>query len=115
MSFVMDNGMLSLARPIFHIFLHFFVPFLVARYFFGEKYFRPWLIMSATILVDLDHLLADPIFDPNRCSIGFHPLHSYYAIAMYAVLTAFAKTRLLGSGFLIHMFLDGIDCLCMLL
>ena len=28
-----------------------------------------------TMMVDLDHLIADPIFDPQRC-IGFHPLHS---------------------------------------
>ena len=62
-------------------------------------------------LVDLDHLLADPIFDPQRCSIGFHPLHSYLAVAMYAVLPFFQKTRVLGVGLLIHMGLDGIDCL----
>jgi hypothetical protein len=39
--------------------------------------------MALTIIVDLDHLLADPIYDPNRCSIGFHPLHSYPAIVIY--------------------------------
>ena len=33
--------------------------------------------MMATMLVDLDHLFADPIYDPDRCSIGFHPLHQY--------------------------------------
>ena len=42
--------------------------------------------MYAVMLIDLDHLLATPIFDPARCSIGFHPLHSYYAIGVYFIL-----------------------------
>ena len=49
--------------------------------FFPHPWKMVWLIMMLTMLVDLDHLLANPIYDPNRCSIGFHPLHSYLAIA----------------------------------
>ena len=63
------------------------------------------------MLVDLDHLLATPIFDPNRCSIGFHPLHTYPAMAVYAVMLIFPKTRIVGIGLLFHMLTDGIDCL----
>ena len=67
--------------------------------------------MLATMLVDLDHLLADPIYDPNRCSIGFHPLHSVVAIAGYVVLLAFKKPwRWLGIGLLMHMATDLLDC-----
>jgi len=66
--------------------------------------------MMATMAVDLDHLLAVPIYDPNRCSIGFHPLHSYYAIGVYVILLFFPKTRLVGIGLVIHMILDYIDC-----
>lgn len=66
--------------------------------------------MMATMAVDLDHLLAVPIYDPNRCSIGFHPLHSYYAIAVYVILLFFPKTRIVGIGLVIHMILDYIDC-----
>ena len=57
-------------RTILHVILHFFVPFYVAKTVWQEKWIRPFLIMSLTIAVDLDHLLAEPIFDPNRCSIG---------------------------------------------
>jgi len=96
---------------VFHIFLHFAVPAIVARVFFKDKWLKAWLIMVATMVVDLDHLLADPIYDPDRCSIGFHPLHSWPAIAAYAGLTAWPKARLIGLGLLIHMALDGIDCL----
>lgn len=95
---------------VFHIFLHFAVPAIVARVFFKEKWLKAWLIMVATMVVDLDHLLADPIYAPDRCSIGFHPLHSWPAIAAYAGLAAWPKTRLIGLGLLIHMALDGIDC-----
>ncbi len=62
------------------------------------------------MLVDLDHLLADPIYDPQRCSIGFHPLHKLWFIGFYIVLTFFPKTRLVGLGLTIHMALDSIDC-----
>ena len=67
----------------------------------------------ATMIVDVDHLLADPIYDPGRCSIGFHPLHQYPVIGLYAVLAAWPKLRLVGIGLLIHMALDGVDCVWM--
>lgn len=94
----------------FHILLHFAVPAIVARVFFKDKWLKAWLIMVATMVVDLDHLLADPIYDPDRCSIGYHPLHSWPAIVAYTGLAVWPKTRLIGLGLLIHMALDGIDC-----
>jgi hypothetical protein len=93
--------------------------------------------MLATMIVDVDHLLADPIYDPGRCSIGFHPLHTVPAVGAYVVLfaaplaarwmpnrsadedasaanTSLSRTarvlHLAGLGLLIHMALDGIDC-----
>lgn len=67
--------------------------------------------MMATMIVDLDHLLAVPVYDPHRCSIGFHPLHSYVAISIYVILLFIPKVRLIGVGLVIHMALDYIDCL----
>ena len=67
--------------------------------------------MVATMIVDLDHLLANPVYDPNRCSINFHPLHSYTAIFLYIILTAFPKSRLIGLGLLLHMGIDLTDCI----
>ena len=58
-----------------HILLHFVIPAIVAGLFFREYWKKAFLIMTLTILVDLDHLLATPIYDPDRCGIGFHPLH----------------------------------------
>ncbi|MEM6772409.1 MAG: DUF6122 family protein [Bacteroidota bacterium] len=66
--------------------------------------------MLATMLVDLDHLLAVPMFDPSRCSIGFHPLHTWPAMVVYAVLFFIPKTRVVGLGLLFHMVTDWQDC-----
>ncbi|MHB8708072.1 MAG: DUF6122 family protein [Desulfuromonadales bacterium] len=93
-----------------HLLLHFLVPGTVAWAFFRDRWRHAWLVMLLTMLVDLDHLLADPIFDPNRCSIGFHPLHSLPATASYGALSVFTKTRLIGVGLLIHMALDFTMC-----
>lgn len=67
--------------------------------------------MLATMLVDLDHLVASPIFDPHRCSIGYHPFHSYYVIPLYAAMVFFKKPwRIIGIGLLWHMITDYLDC-----
>ncbi|WP_341501469.1 DUF6122 family protein [Gallaecimonas sp. GXIMD4217] len=94
-----------------HMVLHFLLPALVARLGFRAHWRRAWLIMVATMAVDIDHLLAEPLFDPLRCSIGFHPLHQYPMVALYLGLTLFRPTRLVGLGLVIHMLLDGLDCL----
>ena len=97
-------------HPVVHMMLHFLVPGLVAKGFFGEKWLKAWFVMLAAMLIDLDHLLADPVFDPDRCSIGFHPLHGWVAGGVYLVLAAVPVTRILGVGLLIHLGLDGVDC-----
>lgn len=94
-----------------HLLLHGLVPGVVAWGFFRTQWHRAWLIMLATMVVDVDHLLADPVYDPQRCSIGFHPLHRAPAIALYTGMTLLPATRLLGLGLVIHMSLDATDCL----
>lgn len=94
-----------------HMILHFLVPALVAWVFFRKDFKKAFLIMIATMLVDVDHLLAVPLFDPLRCSIGFHPLHSYYVQPIYVAMSFYKPTRYIGLGLIIHMVLDGLDCL----
>lgn len=94
-----------------HLILHVLVPGLVARLWLGTHWRRAWLIMLATMAVDLDHLLADPVYDPHRCSIGFHPLHRAPAIAAYGLMLLGRQTRVAGAGLLIHMGLDASDCI----
>jgi hypothetical protein len=101
---------MSVIQPILHYSLHFLFPFLIAWFFYREKWLKAGLIMVSTMLVDLDHLLANPIFDPNRCSINFHFLHTYWAIGFYAILLLFPKARIVAIGLLFHMLTDFEDC-----
>ncbi len=96
-----------------HLILHFLTPAAAARIGFPDRWKSAWLVMTGTMVIDLDHLLADPVFDPERCSLGFHPLHTWPAVALYALLAVGSRTRLVGLGLLIHMALDGMDCLWM--
>ena len=94
-----------------HYGLHLLAPGLVARIFFKPVWKQAWLIMLTTMLVDLDHLLADPVFAPGRCSIGFHPLHSGYAMAGYGAMFLFPRLRMVAAGLILHMATDLLDCL----
>ncbi|CAM1339739.1 DUF6122 family protein [Tenacibaculum aestuarii] len=101
-------------QTFIHYFLHFGFPVLIAFFFFRKDWIKVAIILLATMLVDLDHLLASPIFDPNRCSFGFHILHSYYAIGFYIILLFFKRPyNIIGLGLLLHMLTDFIDCLFM--
>ncbi|WP_438977241.1 DUF6122 family protein [Polaribacter sp.] len=93
-----------------HYSLHFIFPLLISLIFFNSKWKKVYLIFLLSMLVDLDHLLANPIFQENRCSINFHPLHSYIAIGIYFVGLFFSKTRILAIALLFHMLTDLIDC-----
>ena len=100
-----------LVRMFVHLVLHLVVPGVVARLGFADRWKRAWLIMVSTMVIDLDHLLANPVYDPLRCGIGFHPLHSYLAIVVYLAMAIFPKIRILAIGLIIHMLLDGVDCI----
>lgn len=120
-----------------HIAVHFAVPALVGLAFYRPEWLGVTVTLLGTMIVDVDHLLADPIYDPERCSIGFHPLHNGPAIAVYCLLaalplawtrkvarsttkmskanpqslpTALRVVHLIGLGLLIHMALDLSDC-----
>ncbi len=65
------------------------------------------------MLIDLDHILADPIFSATRCSIGYHPLHSYFAIGTFFVMFLIKKMRIIATGLLLHIVTDLVDCIWM--
>lgn len=105
-------------RALLHLLLHAAVPALVAWLFYRDRlksvgFRRAWVLLLVGWLIDIDHLLADPIYAPGRCSIGFHPLHTAPAIAVYGAMTLPRATRLVGLGLLIHIALDALDCLLM--
>lgn len=91
--------------------MHFLVPGIIAYTFFNSYWKKVWLIFLLTMLVDVDHIFATPMFDSNRCSINFHPLHTYYAIFIYFLLLIPKKTRIIAIALLFHMLTDALDCL----
>ena len=115
-----------------HLALHVLVPLLTAWTCYPRRWWRAFGLLMSTMMVDADHLLANPIYDPERCSIGFHPLHTWPWILVYAGMAAAPLARraerqeqpwvaarlapatevvhLLGIGLLIHMALDQLDC-----
>ncbi|WP_276390142.1 DUF6122 family protein [Eudoraea chungangensis] len=100
-------------RFILHYGFHFIVPIAVGLFFYRKNTVLVVTILLSAIIIDMDHLWADPVFDPNRCSINFHPLHSYLAIGVYFVLFLLRKTRIIGLALLLHILADTIDCYLM--
>jgi hypothetical protein len=97
-------------REVVHYGIHFLLPVVIGMLALPGRRLRVMLILLSGILIDVDHLWATPVFDPMRCSIGFHPLHTYPAIAIYALLFSARKTRLLGLALLLHILADATDC-----
>jgi hypothetical protein len=124
-----------------HLLLHALIPILISL---KSKFpLKVFLLLLGTMLVDIDHLLATPLLDPNRCSIGFHPLHSYSMLPLYGLMAIFpliihyfpTKIRSffskevslsyfstfnrttailwIGIGLIVHMILDLFDCIWM--
>ena len=123
---------LNESRSVIHLVLHAVVPLLIAIPLARQVTSASWrfifLLLMATMAVDIDHLLADPIYAPGRCSIWFHPLHTLWPIVIYTgmmlwplALKVAAKpikkahqiVGLVGLGLVIHMVLDWTDCLWM--
>jgi hypothetical protein len=112
----LKNNNLTILQPFVHYFLHLGFPLWLAVVCYRKDWRRAYAILLATMLVDLDHLLADPVFQADRCSIGFHYLHTGYACIVYvAMLFGPRWLRLAGIGLLLHMLTDYIDCLFMLM
>ena len=76
-----------------------------------KEFKRMVLWFSLANLIDLDHLLANPIYNPLRCGINFHPLHSWFMLPFYVAGLFHRKTRYLSIGIFLHLLLDGIDCI----
>ncbi len=97
-------------REVLHYGMHLLLPLVIGFWAYPGRRLKAVLILLSGLLIDLDHLLADPVFDPNRCSIGFHPLHSYVAIGVYAALLIPSRARIFGIALLIHILADSADC-----
>ncbi|HXK50083.1 MAG TPA: DUF6122 family protein [Clostridiales bacterium] len=100
-----------LLNSIYHNLLHILLPLSVSLRFYSQKWKTAWVIMISAYIIDLDHFLSDPVFDPDRCSIGSHILHSYPAAALYLALFFLRRFRLIAAGLLLHILTDMTDCI----
>ncbi len=97
-----------------HYFLHFGFIALFAYLFDKKNWKKYYFILLASMIIDVDHLWATPIFDPNRCSINFHTFHTYIAAGVYLALSLLIKNKtakIFFFGLLFHLVTDAIDCL----
>ena len=110
---LINGSTAAILQPMLHYGGHIVVPFAIAWLLWRENWQRAGLVILAVNLIDLDHLLANPIFDPGRCSIGFHPLHTIYAGAFYMLLLVIPRwwARALAVGALWHLAVDWGDCI----
>ena len=106
-----DSLKYYISQQITHLSGHYVLPLTIAYTGYGSTWKSAAKVMIASNLVDVDHLLAKPIYDPNRCSIGTHPLHTLPAISIYSAMVFNQETQELGIGLLTHMAVDFVDCI----
>ena len=106
---------MELLRPILHYGGHFIVPFVFAWIVWRCDWKRFGAAMVGANIIDIDHLWAIPIFDPGRCSIGFHTFHGWEAGIVYLALLIVPRwwVRAFGAGALWHLLVDAGDCAAM--
>ena len=91
---------------------------LIGGVYYYEKFIRrrpPNLKFISTLifasnLIDLDHLLANPVYDPNRCGINLHPLHNWILFPFYFFGSVWGRYKYLFWGVSMHLILDFFDC-----
>ncbi len=80
----------------------------IKKHVFNWKNVCVQLLLAS--LIDLDHLSANPIYDPARCSINFHLLHSWYVWPVYVAGLFSKKYKYFFAAIIVHLILDYFDC-----
>ena len=106
-----DSLQFNISHQITHFSGHLILPIALAYVSYAPTWEKTSTILLSTNFVDIDHLIADPIYDTDRCSIGYHPLHSIPAIGVYSGMLLNRTTQKIGIGLLTHMAVDYIDCI----
>jgi Family of unknown function (DUF6122) len=101
-------------QPVVHYSMHFVVPLFIALLIDKNNYLKIFAILLSTMIMDVDHLFANPIFMANRCSINFHFMHHLYWLPIYISLIFFkGNFRIIGIGLSFHILTDFVDCMFM--
>ena len=106
-----DSLNIFYSQQITHLAGHTLLPIAISYAGYGSLWKSSAKIMIASNIVDVDHLSAKPIYNPNRCSLEFHPLHSLPMMGLYSAMLFIDETQELGVGLLTHMAVDYVDCI----
>lgn len=96
---------------MWHLVLHVVVPALVTLIFYRRYGWAAFLRLMAGMVIDVDHIRAVPFYDPTRCSINYHFLHTPIPIILYCTLLFVPRLRMFSVGLIIHIALDYLNCL----
>ena len=91
-----DSLQFNISHQITHLSGHLILPLALAYVGYTPAWQKTSTILLSTNIVDIDHLIADPIYDPDRCSLGYHPLHSIPAIGVYSGMLFNENTQQIG-------------------
>ncbi len=91
-----------------HVPVHFILPLVI---FYYRRDRVELLLLEVANAIDLDHLLAATVFDPMRCSLTTHFLHSWQAALVYLVMCGIRPVRFFGIGALLHLAIDAPNCM----
>ncbi|HAE43005.1 MAG TPA: hypothetical protein DCG34_08840 [Clostridiales bacterium] len=82
---------------------------LLVAFFLGLSQRDMYYFVGANI-IDIDHLLSDPVYDPTRNSFESHIIHhNWLPVSFVSVLLTLTKYKWFGLGILFHFFLDWIS------
>lgn len=91
--------------------------FFVLAYLIEVKYLqRPFKSLNVFCqlllanLIDLDHLLSQPMYDPLRCSLNNHLFHKTWLLPVYALGTL-TRFRYFFLSLLGHLLVDYLGCI----
>ena len=94
-----------------HLVLHLLVPALVTLIFYRRYGWAAFIRLMAGMVIDVDHIRANPFYDSERCSINYHFLHTPIPIVIYCALFFVPRLPILSIGLIIHIILDYLNCL----
>ncbi|MGV3585725.1 MAG: DUF6122 family protein [Adhaeribacter sp.] len=94
-----------------HLVLHLLIPILVTLIFYPRYGWAAFIRLMAGMIIDVDHIMANPFYDSERCSINYHLFHTPIPIIIYCALYFVPRLRIFSVGLIIHIILDYLNCL----
>ncbi|MDY7099425.1 MAG: DUF6122 family protein, partial [Pseudomonadota bacterium] len=74
---------MEIIQPVLHYSGHWLAPFLIAFVVWRSDWVRAGFVIAAANLIDLDHLLATPIFDQQHGAIQYCRFPSVEQVKAY--------------------------------